>query len=47
MGPGVITIVFPKSGAPADIENEDALLSALNSRGPNLFQELGGVLSPV
>jgi hypothetical protein len=44
MGPGIITIVFPKSGAPADMENEGALLAAINTRGPSLFQRLGGVL---
>ena len=42
MGPGVITIVFPGSGAPSDMESEGALLAALASRGPGLFQALGG-----
>jgi hypothetical protein len=44
MGPGVITIVFPQSGDPADRGNEQTLLAAINSRGPALFQNLGGVL---
>ncbi len=43
MGPGVITIVFPGSGAPADIESEATLLAAIAARGPDLFQNLGGV----
>ena len=44
MGPGIITIVFPNSGAPGDLENEAALLAAINERGRRLFQQLGGVL---
>lgn len=44
MGPGIITIVLPNSGAPGDLENEAALLAAINGRGPRLFQQLGGVL---
>jgi hypothetical protein len=44
MGPGVITIVFPGSGTPADRENEGSLLAAITSRAPSLFQNLGGVL---
>lgn len=44
MGPGIITIVFPGSATPADRENEAALLAAIASRGPSLFQSLGGVL---
>jgi Fungal chitosanase of glycosyl hydrolase group 75 len=44
MGPGIITIVFPESGAPADLDNEADLLTVINSRGAGLFQELGGVL---
>jgi hypothetical protein len=44
MGPGVITIVFPKSGAAADRRSQNAMLAALASRGPSLFQALGGVM---
>ena len=47
MGPGIITIVFPKSRLAADLANQDALISALAARGPGLFQELGGVLPMV
>jgi hypothetical protein len=43
MGPGVITIVFPKSGAVADRDSEAALLAGIKSRGPDLFRGLGGV----
>jgi hypothetical protein len=44
MGPGIITIVFPKSSAPGDTQKEGVLLAAINLRGPSLFQKLGGVL---
>jgi hypothetical protein len=44
MGPGVITIVFPQSGDPADRENEQTLSAAINSRAARLFQDLGGKL---
>jgi hypothetical protein len=44
MGPGIITIVFSNSSAPTDTQNESALLAAIKSRGPSLFQKLGGVL---
>lgn len=42
MGPGVITIVFPGSAMPADLETEATLLAAIASRAPTLFQSLGG-----
>jgi hypothetical protein len=42
MGPGIITIVFPRSAVPGDLENEATLLAALQSRGPSLFTALGG-----
>ncbi len=44
MGPGVITIVFPKSGAIADRTDQAVLLAALSASAPTLFQSLGGVL---
>jgi hypothetical protein len=44
MGPGVITIVFPGSSMPADLENESVLLAAIAARGPGLFQNLGGMI---
>jgi hypothetical protein len=44
MGPGIITIVFPGSRAPADLENEAAMLAAIATRGVDLFRKLGGVL---
>jgi hypothetical protein len=43
MGPGVIRIVFPKSGASADRDSEAALVAAVKSRGLSLFRSLGGV----
>jgi hypothetical protein len=43
MGPGVITIVFPKSGALPDRDSEAALIAAVRSRGLSLFRSLGGV----
>jgi hypothetical protein len=43
MGPGVITIVFPKSGAPPDRDSEAALVAAVKSRGLSLLRSLGGV----
>jgi hypothetical protein len=44
MDPGVITIVFPKSADLADLSSEDTLLTAINTRGPQLFQALGGTV---
>jgi Fungal chitosanase of glycosyl hydrolase group 75 len=44
MGPGIITIVFPNSGAAADRDGETTLLAALKSRGASLFRSLGGIL---
>jgi hypothetical protein len=44
MDPGVITIVFPNSADRADLASEDALLTAINTRGPQLFQALGGTV---
>jgi peptidoglycan hydrolase-like protein with peptidoglycan-binding domain len=44
MDPGVITIVFPKSADRADLASENTLLTAINTRGPQLFQALGGTV---
>jgi len=40
--PGVLTIVFPHSGAPADRTDEATLLRAISSKGRTLFAEAGG-----
>jgi hypothetical protein len=44
MGPGVITIVFPNTAGATDLENETALLTAVQSRGSDLFTKIGGKL---
>ncbi len=40
MGPGVITVVFPGSGAAADRANQDTLVAAINKKGPALLAAL-------
>lgn len=42
--PGVLTIVFPGSGATTDRASEATLLAAIASRGADLFTQLGGNL---
>ena len=42
--PGVLTIVFPGSGAAQDRQDEATLLQAIHSKGRSLFQTAGGQL---
>jgi hypothetical protein len=42
MGPGVITIVFPGSGAAADRDDQATLLAAIGQKGSALFKALQG-----
>jgi hypothetical protein len=42
MGPGVVTIVFPGSGARADRKSQTTLIDAISTKGRSLFSELGG-----
>lgn len=42
--PGVLTIVFPGSGAAQDRHDERTLLQAIHSKGMSLFQAAGGQL---
>jgi Fungal chitosanase of glycosyl hydrolase group 75 len=42
--PGVLTIVFPGSGAVQDRHDETTLLHAIHSKGRSLFQSAGGQL---
>lgn len=44
MGPGVITIIFPKSGARKRLANQSVLLTAIAASAPQLFTALGGVV---
>jgi Fungal chitosanase of glycosyl hydrolase group 75 len=44
MGPGIITIIFPKSGARKRFTDQSALLTAIEAHAPPLFTALGGVI---
>lgn len=46
MGPGVITIVFPKSGPGKRFTAQSDLLAAIDKTAPDLFVQLGGKLPP-